>query len=158
MAPVIVESSQNYKEIRIEKNDNAEGTIEFLPEAQSFIGEYRNSFIDSEVTGLQLDMGSALGSQNYKEIRIEMNENAEGTIEFLPEAQSSFGEYRNSFIDSELAGLQFGMGSALGSHNYKEIRKEMNDNAEGTVEFLPEAQSFFGEYRNSFIDSEVAGL
>ena len=39
MAPVIVESSQNYKEIRIEKNDNAEGTIEFLPEAQSFIGK-----------------------------------------------------------------------------------------------------------------------
>ena len=56
MAPVIVENSQNYKEIRIEKNDNAEGTIEFLPEAQSFIGKYRNSSIDSEVAGLQLDI------------------------------------------------------------------------------------------------------
>ena len=56
MAPVIVKNSQNYKEIRIEKNDNAEGTIEFLPEAQSFIGEYRNNFIDSEVAGLQLDI------------------------------------------------------------------------------------------------------
>ena len=64
MAPVIVESSQNYKEIRIEKNDNAEGTIEFLPEAQSFIGEYRNNFIDSEVVGQQLGMAPAIGSQN----------------------------------------------------------------------------------------------
>ena len=37
----------NVIEIRIETNDNAEGTIEFLPEAQSFICKYRNSFIDS---------------------------------------------------------------------------------------------------------------
>ena len=47
------------KEIRIEKNDDAEGTIEFLPQAQSFIGNYRNSFIDSEVIGQQLGMAPA---------------------------------------------------------------------------------------------------
>ena len=34
--------------------------ILFLPEAQSFIDVYRNSFIDSEVTGLHLDMAPAL--------------------------------------------------------------------------------------------------
>ena len=41
MAPAI--DSLNFKEIRIEKNANAEGNIEFLPEAQSFICEYRNT-------------------------------------------------------------------------------------------------------------------
>ena len=75
------------KEIGIEKNDNAEAKIEFLPEAQSFIGEYRNNFIVSEVAVIQLDMTSTIGSQNVKEIRIEKNDNAEGTINFLAEAQ-----------------------------------------------------------------------
>ena len=74
--------------------------ILFLPEAQSFNGKYTNSFIDSEVTGVQLDMASALASQNMKEIRIEKNDNAKGTNEFLPEAQSFICKYRNSFIDS----------------------------------------------------------
>ena len=47
------------------------------------------------------------------------------------------------------------MASALGSQNFKEIRIEKNDNAEGTIEFLSDAQSFIGEYRNNFIISEV---
>ena len=37
MAPAI--GSVNVKEIMIEKNDNAEGTIEFLPEAMQFTGK-----------------------------------------------------------------------------------------------------------------------
>ena len=45
----LAKGSLHVKEIRIEKNDNAKGTTEFLPEAQSFIGEYRNNFIISEV-------------------------------------------------------------------------------------------------------------
>ena len=43
----LAKGSLHVKEIRIEKNDNAKGTNEFLPEAQSFICKYRNSFIDS---------------------------------------------------------------------------------------------------------------
>ena len=54
MAPDL--GSQNFSDIRIEKNDNSEGTIVFLSETPSFVGEHRNSFIDSEVTGLQLDI------------------------------------------------------------------------------------------------------
>ena len=33
-----------------------EEQILFFPEAQSFINEYKNSFIDSELAGLQLDI------------------------------------------------------------------------------------------------------
>ena len=37
----------------------------------------------------------------------------------------------------------------MGSQNVKQIRKEMNDNADGKIDFLPEAQSFNGEYSNT---------
>lgn len=37
MPPAI--GSLNVKEIMIEKNDNSEGTIEFLPDARQFTGE-----------------------------------------------------------------------------------------------------------------------
>ena len=60
--------------------------ILFLSEVQSFIGEYRNSFIESEV---QYHSDNSL--QNVKEIRIEKYDHSEGTIEFLPEAQSFLG-------------------------------------------------------------------
>ena len=41
---------------------------------------------------LQLDMPPAIGSVNVKEIMIEKNDNAEGTIEFLPEAMQFTGK------------------------------------------------------------------
>ena len=47
----------------------------------------------SKVEDLQLDMPPAIGSLNVKDIMIEKNDNAEGTIEFLPEARQFIGEY-----------------------------------------------------------------
>ena len=38
------------------------------------------------INGLQLDMEPSIGSLHVKEIKIERNDNAEGTIEFTEEA------------------------------------------------------------------------
>ena len=52
---------------------------------------FRNSDY-SKQGNLQLDMPPAIGSVNVKEIKIEKNDNAEGTIDFLPEARQFTGE------------------------------------------------------------------
>ena len=46
----------------------------------------------TKVGDLQLDMPPAIGSLNVKDIMIEKNDNAEGTIEFLSEAREFTGE------------------------------------------------------------------
>ena len=47
----------------------------------------------SKQGNLQLDMPPAIGLDSGKVIKIEKNDNAEGTIEFLPEARQFTGEY-----------------------------------------------------------------